>query len=412
VIGLADDIAARAGAIDDRQGIGEAYDECRQQDRKLLHARRLWQWYAEKLGQRAVGDEMTAQTLKAADEIIWSCWKTAFTTMGAPVPAAPIAYVVPEFSASATPRTDPPAGLRPGADDLLRKHIERLPVPVVGLPPVCVRRPWWLIVAAHETGHHIQFETEGLEQRAQEAIAAAVCDTTASPSLARTWRKWSRELFADACSVLFTGPAAIWAVRELETRPAKALRESPSGTYPPPLVRFAVLDAVAEQAGFPATPPPGPANPGPAGPDDLRRHLACAPAVATALLDLTSPSGRELRYLGDQAVSAWSTADSGIAGWRAELLSADGPFPHPSLDAARLCAAAGVTAWEKLAAEAGEGDLQEPVLQESVRVLASRLRGVLPLCREPGTRAVPAVPDAAAIARRFAADLDAEGSGE
>lgn len=395
VLGLADDIAARAGAIDDREGTGETYDACRAQDRKLLHARRLWQWYADKLDQRVGRDEIQTQTLQAADEIIWSCWKTAFTALGEETPAAPIAYLAAEFSASAPPRSDFPHGLRPGTDDLLRKHLEQLPIPVVGLPPICRQRPWWLVLAVHETSHHLQFEIPDLATHTQEAITAAIGDAQE----ASKWRPWCRELFADACSVLLIGPGAIWAVRELETRSAEAMRKSPAATYPPPIIRLAVMNAVAEQAGLPAAPRPAERD----EPDEdasLRQLLTRVPAIATAMLDLAAPSGSSLRDLADETIKACSEPGV-ISGWRAELTGPDDPFPRQSLDAARYCAAAGVAAWQRLAEY---DDIEEPQ-----RRLARRLRKILPLCREPGTRAAQAArPDPATIARQFLADLDEE----
>jgi hypothetical protein len=119
VRGLIDEIAIRATAIDPGAGAGAVYEECRAEDLRLLHTRRLWRWYADKLDQRAESpDGLTVQTLRAADQVIWSCWKTAFTALGEPLPAAPIPYLAPQFSASATPRTDPPEGLRPVKEEL------------------------------------------------------------------------------------------------------------------------------------------------------------------------------------------------------------------------------------------------------------------------------------------------------
>jgi hypothetical protein len=393
VLGLVDEITARSAAIDTSAGIGETYDECRRQDRRLLHARRLWRWYADKLDQRAgPDDDARVQTLQAADEVVWSCWKTAFTALGEQAPAAPVPYLAPRFNASATPRTDHPDGLRPGADDLLRRHIEKLPIPVVGLPPLCARRPWWLILTAHETAHHVQFEAGDLERRTQERVVAAVRDATGDDQAAEKWRPWCRELFADACSVLLTGPAAIWAVRELETRAPAAMRTSPSLTYPPPLVRLAIACEVARRAGLPAESVVE-------APDDeeLRLLLDAVPEVAGALLAITSAADRPLRDLAEATVKA-SAARGGIAGWRAELLSDAGPVPRETLDAARFCAAAGVTAWQYLI----EDEAHDPQAQDR---LARRLRDILPQCREPGTRSAPTAPDAAGITRQFVTDL-------
>ena len=400
VLGLVDEIEARTSSIDPAAEAGLVYEDCRAADTRLLHARRLWRWYADKFDQRLAPDSAPqVQTLLAADEVVWSCWKAALSALGETVAPAPVPYLAPQFSASATPRSDPPDGLRPGADDLLRKHVEALPVAAVGLPPVCCRRPWWLIVSAHEVSHHVQFESGGLEDRTQERVVAAAYEASGDLMVAEAWRPWCRELFADACSVLLVGPAASWAVAELELRPRAGLRRSPSASYPPPLVRLAVLAAVAGQAGLPSWPRllPGEPDPGPAGPDapgGLADFLACVPAVAAALCGLTAAGGRPLGALA--AASAAAYRDRGaVAGWQAELLGAAEPVPRRTLDAARFCAAASVQAWYQLAQGDGHAGLAG---------LAARLQAVLPQCREPGTRAATG-PDVAALTRAFAADL-------
>jgi hypothetical protein len=401
-IGLVEQIEAQMLAIDPAIGLGMVYEECRLADLRLLHARRMWRWYADKFDQRLgpEGDD-TVRTLLAADEVVWSCWKTAFGALGEPVPPAPVPYLAPQLSASATARAEPPDGLRPGADELLRKHVAELPLAVVRLPPVCVRRPWWLILSAHEVGHHVQFEAAGLQALTQERVVAAAFEVSADLMMAEAWRPWGRELFADACSVLLAGPAASWAVAELEQRTGPGLRTSPSFGYPPPLVRLAVLRAVAEQARLPFWPgllhDEGGQRPGgPEAADDLAALLDCVPAVAAALLGLTSACGRPLSSLADATALA-CRPDGAVDGWQAELLGADEPVARATLDSARFCAAAGVQAWYRLAAQDGQADLAAR--------LSGRLRQVLPLCRAPGTRAGGTAPDAAAIVRAFAADL-------
>lgn len=397
VLGLVDEIARRIDAIDPAIGTGSVYEECRNSDLRLLHARRLWRWYADKLDQRAgpPGDTVVP-TLLSADEVVWSCWKTAFTTLGGTLPAAPIPYLAPQFSASATPRTSPPPDLRPGLDDLLRRHIEQLPVAVIGLPPVCSRRPWWIILSAHEASHHVQFELLGLEDLTQEQVVAAAYGVGDDVELAEAWRPWCRELFADTCSVLLTGPAAIWAVGELEMRTPSGLRKSASEGYPPPLVRLSVLQTLAAQAGIPAGgwAFPGQAETGSAADDErLQGLLTAVPAVTSALLGLTASAGRPLRSLAGPTADAYR--DGRIAGWRAELLGADEPFPVRTLEAARFCASAGVEAWELF-------DGTDEAFGER---LSGRMLRVLPQCREPGTRAATAVPAAADVTRRITADL-------
>jgi hypothetical protein len=397
VTGLTDEITRRIGLIDPAAGDGAVYEECRREDVRVLHARRLWRWYADKLDQRAgpAGD-IVVQTLLAADEVVWSCWKTAFSALGEETPPAPIPFVSPLYSASATPRTDPPPELRPGTDDLLRAHIERLPVAAVGLPPVCCRRPWWLILAAHETGHHVQFEAAGstFEELTQECVVAAAYRHHDDVELAEMWRPWCRELFADACAMLLVGSAALWAAAELETRSTSRMLVSPSGSYPPPVIRLAVLQAVADAAAVPLARRPD-ASPSAARDDRVGRLLDCVPHVAEALVGLEAAPGRGLRALATATARAYGDGGS-IGGWCEELLGVSDPQPQRTLDAARFCAAAGVEAWQRSATR----------VQGNVAPwLAGRLRAVLPRCQEPGDRAAAAPPAVAGIVAQVVADL-------
>ena len=376
VTGLVDEIAGHIATIPTGDDPA-TYEECRREDLRLLHARRLWRWYADKLDQRAGPPESDpVRTLLAADEIVWSCWKSAFAGLGAPVPAAPIPYLSAQWSATATPRSDPPPELRPGRDDLLRSHIELLPVPVVGLPPVCTRRPWWLVLCGHETAHHVQFElAAGLEERTQEAVVAAAYGVLDDVEAAERWRPWCRELFADALSVLLLGPAAGWAVGELDTRPDP--HTSPGGGYPPPELRFAVLDAVAAAACLPGTG----LSTGPAP--------EVAEPVAGALLGLAPTGGATLATLATATAAAYR--DGVVADWSQDLLGPGDPLPERRLTAARFAIAAGVDAWTRAGGAVG--------------TLAGRLTDFVRLSAEPGTRGGIEAPDPAAVSRRFGADL-------
>ena len=70
-------------------------------------------------------------------------------------------YIEPEYSPMAIPRDDPPPDLAPEADSVLAAFLGKLPVPLISLPPLCVTDPWWLILVAHEVGHHLQFDLCG-----------------------------------------------------------------------------------------------------------------------------------------------------------------------------------------------------------------------------------------------------------
>lgn len=364
---------------------GQAYAACGKADKLTLHARRLWRWYADKIDQ--LRDEPTSpeeRTVRAADELIWSCWKTAWTHLGTgETPAAPIPYLEAEFAASATPRDRVPQGIRPGdADELLKKHIALLPIPVIALPSACTRRPWWLIVAAHETGHLVQDQLTLVQDTVLDLERNAGDD-------ADLWGTWGPELFADAFSVLLAGPAAIWAIAELEMR--ADLNYLPAGLslYPPPLVRVEVANEVARQAGITGYDPGFPPAP---HDDQIARLVAHAPSVATTLLGLLSGSGQEPNALGTQTADAFKPGGS-IAIWRDNLLSNETPLTERSQSGARFCACAGVAAWQGIARDVAARqrltgtDLGEPELLAEADRLAERVLLALPDCAEPATRA-------------------------
>jgi hypothetical protein len=364
---------------------GQAYAACGKADKLTLHARRLWRWYADKIDQ--LRDEPTnpeERTVRAADELIWSCWKTAWTHLrtGEP-PAAPIPYLEAEFAASATPRDRLPQGIRPGdADEPLKKHIALLPIPVIALPSACTRRPWWLIVAAHETGHLVQDQLTLVQDTVVDLERNAGDD-------AGLWGTWGQELFADAFSVLLAGPAAIWAIAELEMR--ADINYLPAGVslYPPPLVRVEVANEVARQVGITGYDPGFPPTP---HDDQIARLIAHAPSVASALLGLLGSAGQAPNALGTQTADAFKPGGS-IAIWRDNLLSNETPLTERSLSAARFCACAGVAAWQGIARDVAARqrlmgtDLGEPELLAEADRLAERVLLALPDCREPTTRA-------------------------
>jgi hypothetical protein len=174
------------------------------------------------------------------------------------------------------------------------------------------------------------------------------------------------------------------------------MRKSPSGSYPPPLVRLAILRAVAKRAGIAMDQPAGAGLAGSDVAEDDDRIgplLACVPAVAAALTALEPTPGRKLLSLGAATAQAYSASGS-VAAWRAELLGVDEPIAQRTLDAARFCAAAGVGIWEQFGGQPG--------LSER---LAPRLRTVLPLCQDPGTRAGDVAHDADDVTQQLLADL-------
>ncbi|MFC7530844.1 hypothetical protein [Actinoplanes sp. GCM10030250] len=342
---------------------GEVYDECRRADRRTVFVRRLWRWFAVRFDQRR--QPHLEDVLRAADQVVWSCWAQTWQLTGAGKPGpAPLPYLDPQVSASTTPRVDMPHDLLAVRDSVLAGQVRAMPVPVIALPERVAWRPWWLVLLAHETGHQVQFElSPGGAEPARDRVAAAAAEAGAGPDEVLRWETWSVEMFADAYAAVMVGPAISWAVGELELRAGDGQLRSPAPGYPPPLVRLALLAAVT---GEPAE-EPTPAAAGVAG------LLARVPRVAAALL--TVPVGQQSLAVAAAKAAAWRQAS---AVWRRQLTAPAEPRPSATVEAARLCVAGAVAAWRD-----GTGEKDADLLRR-------RLLATLPGCGPDGVRAADA----------------------
>ncbi len=384
------------------------YEECRDLDRSLLHVQGTFQWYARKYDQRL--DDRWSAALRAADEVVRSCWSEPFAAARRTPPTGPLPYFDARFDAFATPRVSPPPDLRAPADAVIAEHVRELPIPTIALPEIAEREPWWLVLAAHETGHHVQKDLlPTLESATSSALAAATGE------LGDTWSGWSLEVFADAYSVLMVGSTAAWAVDELQyARPANLVtRPEPGDRYPPPVIRLALLGELSRCAGVdrPGAPPlaadvlawlrtleTSAVSPG--ARRAVERHLAVVPMVAAALLGLPI-GGSTLRALSGLRPD-WFGPRGQVRAWARQLRTSS-PLLSPVRlrPAARLAVAAGIA----VVREAGPGSAAADGAEDLEHLRGNLLR-VLPSCGEPGVLAAsPPAPDVAALADRLAARL-------
>lgn len=190
-----------------------AYARCAHLDDGVRVVRRVFDWYAPRYDQRL--DQRYGPALAAADEVVRACWWQPFEVLGRTPPTGPLPYLDPFFDAYATPRSAVPRDLLPLLDEL--------PIPLIALPGWAASEAWWLVVAAHETGHVVLHDL-GLTS----AVRLALGERSA----------WAEEVFADVYSVLMVGTAARWLVDELEHG-----RTRPSDYYPPPDLRLALMVA-------------------------------------------------------------------------------------------------------------------------------------------------------------------------
>jgi hypothetical protein len=385
---------------------GSVYQSCRAVERHLNLVRRTHEWYADKYDQRA--DPGLAPALRAADELVRSCWTEPFVTLCRTPPSGPLVYLDARFDATATPRVSVPADLRAPADTFVGELVRELPVPVIALPASCVYEPWWIVLAAHETGHHVQYDlAEGLTAITRAALHTATSPSPGDDMVAADWQRWAVEAFADAFSVLMVGTAATWAVEELQHAPVAQMLMAPTGSdrYPPAPVRTALLGEVARLVGLDQAGPGADdvrgwlagtprAEVSPAAVAAVERHLAVTPAAATALVDLpvADTTLRRLCAMTPRQLAPGGDVDH----WAQRLVVADPIFTQRTArSAARTAIAAGVDAY--LSTDASH-DTKVTRLRDNLPVL---LAG----CGPPGVLAAAPPPDVAALADRLAARL-------
>jgi len=371
---------------------------CRRIDRLLVWLRKCWDYYREKFDQR--DDPTLGPALRAADEVVWSCYKPFFQRSKRPIESIPLPYIEPGYSPVAFERYKASSVL-PGKDTDLRASLEgyfgSLPLPVLQLPPAFVTAPWLLPLVGHEVGHFIyplvQPDLAYLKVFRSQVITAAAAAGGTKPDQ-QAWADCAPELFADAYAVLTMGPWAFWAVDLLDrAEDAAMLVRRPS--YPSRLVRLHFMADLARRHGVSGAPVLlaqilG-TTLGSVRDPVVDRDRAIAEAVAEALFQHQLPDG--LGRLGDLlsfrpddfADSSGGLAKEVVEQWSVALRGLAPLAPQQNLRSARLIAAATAHArWQVM---------QDP--DESKRAATIRL-----MDGEDGRRALTLIVDSAEAGKR------------
>lgn len=403
-------------------GRAELYAACRQMDLRNAWIRRLFGYFRAKFDQR--DDPKLSPLLDGADEMIWSCHAPAWKAAVGKVPAAPLAYIEPLFSPRAIPKDDPPPELETQIDaPFLKEFLAALPVPVIALPTSCLGAPWWLVVVAHECGHHLQRELEAdleLVKRFADELRAAIEPTPeggADPSAAERWARWGQEIFADVYSVLCTGRSALSVVAEFEWAEDAVMTQRRS-LYPAPLVRLALMAETLHQLlrKLPAPAPQADAadllgpelarlrsrvesQPVSAAEQQTAVDLALTPRVAAAALSAVVKGPHTLK-----AISGWDLYPAGpgakLSEWAKKLRSQDSNlYAPPEAASARRIVAAGFESWQE--APAGDDASHETVRSKLAKAVLDNLQA----SRDIATRAGPPPGNGARSAPELGQDL-------
>ncbi len=396
VNGAADAIEEVLDALQLTTGVGAVYQECGRHDRRIIWLRRAWEFYRDKFDQR--DDEGLKACVRAADEVLWSCYKPFFNATGMTLPPAPLPYVENIYSPMAV-RPDDSSHLEKSAeigDGPLKPFFESLPIALLKLPPASVTSAWTHVLIGHEAGHFVQdfVLPGGAYRRVFRERVQALAVGAAGDGAGADWGRWAPEIFADLFAVLLMGPAAVWAVAQFElARPGNLTTHGTD--YPSPLVRIYLLDEFAAELGLPGSrrisdelgiDVRGAA----AASAKVSKDLLAADAVARIIAEPLPEGLGSWSGLIDAAPSAWTPGKGfdepgDVLQWAEALQNKRQKQDRKTLECARRVAAGTAQAWRDiLAATAG------PERDQSVQSVEENAFKRMIACAEPGKRAAPA----------------------
>ena len=227
-----------------------------------LSVHRIWEYFRSKFIQRR--EERLSQYLRAADEFAWACYQPVLEGANAATPGQfrkepPLVFCNGGSSPFSVSRERSfegeavPNELLSGPE--LRRVLNSLPLPVIGVPWFQVAHWPDALVIAHEVGHTVEDDfhlTDSLQEHLQTALQAGI-----DASHHAAWRSWLGEIFADLYGCLATGPAFVSALMDFLVRTPDALaqenRLEPNwGAYPTNPLRLLFNFAVLRAMGFTA----------------------------------------------------------------------------------------------------------------------------------------------------------------
>jgi hypothetical protein len=203
---------------------------------------KVWDFYFELFGQRQT---RFADWLLSCDRIALDCYQYTYLGLGIakslPAPP-PYSYMRTGFS-PATFRRDIPL------EKLGSLHN---PFPLIQLPYHRLMNPWTLGAILHEVSHNLQNDL-GLDRIIPAAMEQRLLRDGMPAMVAGTWKRWNRELFADACGLLFGGPQIVASLMDVVGRArANTLTFSPGAPHPTPFFRTLISCELLRRMGFEA----------------------------------------------------------------------------------------------------------------------------------------------------------------
>ena len=235
----------------------------------------------------------------------------------------------------------------------------KLPISVLSLPFSHTAALWTFCSLYHEVGHPVDQDLR-LAEALAPVLSARLEEAGASEGERVLWRRWLREMVADAVGVLLGGAAFVHAMTHvLLLPPGEVLALPPEDPHPNPFVRIFLLGALLRRSGWPNANAADQIEaewreryPAAQGQDGLAALAARADAAAATILEspLEALRGHALRDFASPA------ADDFHAGRLARFLreGIQRPDPKNPLFPVRLVPAAA-----QAALQGGESDFQQ-----------------------------------------------------
>jgi len=201
---------------------------------------KIWDFYFELFGQR---QGKYGEWLLGCDRIAMDCYQAAYTGLGVArtVPAPPpFCYMKTGFAPSTIRRGIP-----------VRRLGKQLnPFPLVQLPYHRLVNPWTLGAVMHEVSHNLQSDL-GLSRDIPRMVGLKLLKAGLGKSVAATWVRWNREMFADMSALLLGGPEVVGSLMDVIGRaPSAVAAYNPEGPHPTPYLRLYISAEMLRRMGF------------------------------------------------------------------------------------------------------------------------------------------------------------------
>lgn len=201
---------------------------------------KIWDFYFELFGQR---QSRYANWLLSCDRIALDCYRAAYLGLGVArsIPAPPpFSYMRTGFS---------PATFRRGIP-LTKLGKQLNPFPLVELPYHRLVNPWTLGAVLHEISHNLQSDL-GLGRAIPRKVALTLLRAGLPRSVASTWTRWNREMFADMSALLLGGPMVVGSLMDVIGRDVRTVVAfNPRGVHPTPYLRMLNSVELLRRMGF------------------------------------------------------------------------------------------------------------------------------------------------------------------